>query len=259
MLQSLMPIVRQAGQMMLDAKKPTIHQKEGRFNFVTETDFEIQEYLRGQLLALLPGSVLFSEEQENRRLTQEPTWVVDPIDGTINFMRDRGFSCVSVALLKDREPCLGMVYDPYRGEVFSAQLGQGALLNGQPTQVSQEPFHRGLLTMGTSPYAPRLADISMKAAHLMLKQGGDLRRSGSAALDLCWVACGRTELYYELALSPWDYAAGALMVREAGGTLVDPLGEPIDYGQEARILASNSLCADQAQQILRRAWHEAEG
>ncbi len=201
MLNALETVAREAGRMMLDRQEAAIHRKEGHYNFVTERDLQIQEFLRERLASLLPGSRFFSEEQDNEGLTNEPTWMVDPIDGTINFMRDRGFSCVSVALLKDREPCLGMVYDPYRGEVFSAQLGQGALLNGQPTQVSQEPFHRGLLTMGTSPYAPRLADISMKAAHLMLKQGGDLRRSGSAALDLCWVACGRTELYYELALS----------------------------------------------------------
>ncbi len=251
MLMKLEPIVRKAGAMMLDAGKPAVHTKEGHFNFVTETDMQVQEYLREQLLTLLPGSVLFSEEQDNRLLTTESTWVVDPIDGTVNYMRGRRFSCVSVALLKGKIPVLAMVYDPFSDELFTARRGQGSLLNGKPIHVSNYPFEHALITIGTTPYDTDLADLGMRIAHRMLTEGGDLRRSGSAALDLCWVACGRTELFYELKLSPWDYAAGALIAEEAGAKVCDPMGDPVDFGLPARLVASNPQCAQQAVQILR--------
>lgn len=251
MLMQLEPIIRQAGRMMLQAVRPAVQQKEGHFNFVTETDVQVQEYLREQLLGVLPGSVMFSEEQENRQLTTASTWVVDPIDGTLNFMRGRRFSCVSLALLEGKVPLFGMVYDPFSDELFTARKGQGSHLNGKPITVSSYAMEQALITIGTTPYNAELADVGMRAAHRMLVAGGDIRRSGSAALDLCWVACGRTELYYELLLSPWDYAAGALIVEEAGGKVCDPMGEPMDYGQPARMLASNPVCHQPALDILR--------
>lgn len=251
MLLQLEPIVRRAGRMMLDAGKPRVHTKEGHYNFVTETDVQVQEYLRQELSVLLPGSQLLSEEQENRRLTTASTWVVDPIDGTVNYMRSRRFSCVSVALLEGRIPILAMVYDPFSDELFTARRGQGSELNGKPIHVSALPMERALITIGTTPYEKDMADTVMRIAQRMLSAGGDLRRTGSAALDLCWVACGRTELYYELNLAPWDYAAGALIAEEAGGRLMSVVDHPIDYGQPAKLLASNPLCADQAAAIIR--------
>lgn len=250
---ALEAIVRQAGSMMLEEQESTIHQKEGHFNFVTDMDLRIQEFLRGRLTALVPGSQFFAEEQENQQLTDSPTWIVDPIDGTVNYMRGRHCSAVSVALLEGKAPKVAIIFNPFSDEMFSAQKGKGCQLNGQPVRVSDSSFDRALVTFGTSPYVPALARQGMQAACRMLLDAGDLRRSGSAALDLAWVACGRTECFFEMVLSPWDYAAGALLVQEAGGVFDQPLAQAMDYGKPACILASNQPCHGPARAIVQAA------
>lgn len=251
--QQLETIVREAGDIILNAKRPQVTQKEGHYNFVTQTDVQVQEFLRGELLRLLPGSKLLAEEQENQRLGNEPTWIVDPIDGTINFMRGRDFSAVSVALMEWGVPVLGVVYNPFTREMYTAKKGEGAQLNGQPIQVSDLPFDKALVTIGTSPYNPALAVKNMRAATQALLTAGDLRRSGSAALDLCWVASGRSELYFEFQVSPWDYAAGALILTEAGGQVYQPLDDGFDFGRTACLLGTNPPCAQEALKLIRDA------
>lgn len=252
MLKQFKEIMISAGRLMTNVQDAAVHRKEGHFNFVTDMDLKVQEYLRGQLLSLLPGSTLFAEEQENQQLSDQPTWVVDPIDGTVNYMRGRRCSSVSVALLKNRKPQLAAVYDPYSGELFTAQAGAGCQCNDMPVHVSDMPFERALVTFGTSPYEPDLAKQGMQAAYALLLAAGDLRRSGSAAIDLAWVACGRSELFFEMMLAPWDYAAGALLVQEAGGHILQPLNDAFDFGQSACILASNPHCLDGALSIIRQ-------
>ncbi|NLD34237.1 MAG: inositol monophosphatase [Clostridiales bacterium] len=253
MREALEAVVREAGQMMLSRQEAAVHRKEGHFNFVTERDLQIQEFLRGRLAALLPGSCFFSEEQDNQGLTDAPTWIVDPIDGTINYMRGRRCSAVSVALLHGRRPTLAAVYDPFADEMFTARAGEGCQLNGQPVHVADTPYERALITVGTTPYEPELMRLGMQAAYAVLRQAGDIRRSGSAALDLAWVACGRTDAFFEMRLSPWDFAGGALLVEEAGGKLCDPQHEEIDYGKPSRMLAANPACYQPVLDILRQA------
>ncbi len=253
MLQQLKEIMVGAGRLMTSVQDAAVHRKEGHFNFVTDMDVKVQEYLRERLLALLPGSVLFAEEQENQQLDDRPTWVVDPIDGTVNYMRGRRCSSVSVALLEERQPTLAAVYDPYSNELFTAQAGKGCWCNDQPVHVSDVPFERALVTFGTSPYEPHLARQGMQAACAMLLAAGDLRRSGSAAIDLAWVACGRSEVFFEMVLAPWDYAAGALLVQEAGGQTLQPLSDRFDYGQSACILAGNPPCLEASLPIILKA------
>lgn len=253
MLNKLEAVVRQAGDMMLTDMDTAVHQKEGHFNYVTDMDLKIQEFLRKALPSVVPDSQFFSEEQENRQLSDVPTWIVDPIDGTINFMRGRGCSAVSVALLKDKTPILAAVYNPFTKEMFTAEKGKGCHLNGEQVSVSDRGFEKALVTFGTSPYVPALARQGMQAAYQMLLKAGDLRRSGSAALDLAWVACGRCECFFEMELSPWDYAAGALLVTEAGGIFSQPLNDSVDFGKPACILVSNPLCFEAAKQIVQSA------
>ncbi len=230
---------------------PEVFVKEGHANFVTEGDLRVQQFLFERLETVCPGAAFFAEEQENAQLTEAPTWVIDPIDGTFNYMRGRDCSSVSIALLRGRRPVLGVVYNPYRDELFSAEQGKGAFCNGRPIQVSRQPFSRAMVGFGTAPYRADLARRSMDAACRFLQEAGDLRRTGSAAIDLADVACGRSDVFFELVLSPWDFAAGALLVTEAGGQFGMPQQQALDFGAPACILAASPVCYPRAAEILR--------
>ena len=250
MLTQITNLAREAGRMMLKYRDAAIHQKEGHFNFVTDADVAVQAFLKKELLSLLPGSRFFAEEQENAPLTDAPTFVVDPIDGTLNFMRCRNLSAVSIGLLEKKRPVLGVIYNPYADEMFSAEAGKGAHLNGRAIHASQTPFENAMVCFGTSPYDADLVNRSIGAARQFLLQAGDLRRSGSAAIDLCDIACGRADIFFELRLRPWDVAAGSLIVEEAGGVFVS-LGHDRPYYDDAcGILACNQLCEAKAREIL---------
>ena len=244
---------REAGERIAHVSRAAGTQREGHYNFVTETDVAVQEYLRGELTALLPGSRFYAEEQENAPLTDAYTWVVDPIDGTMNFIAHRQYSCVSVALLHQKTPVLAIIHQPYTGEMFTAIRGEGAFLNGRRLRVSDRPFDKALTNLGTSPYYAALAPATAYCFQQFLSRCGDIRRSGSAALDLCDIACGRADIFFELRLSPWDFAAGALLVTEAGGVFAMPYEERIDFGKPACILACNPGCREGAVEILNEA------
>lgn len=253
LLQAAQAAAREAGQLILRLNSAPARQKEGHNNFVTETDVASQEYLRAALGRALPSARFFAEEQANAALTDEPTWVVDPLDGTLNFMYDRRCSSVSIALLRKKEPVMGVIYDPYLDEMYTAAAGQGAYCDGAPIRVSHTPFARALTQMGTSPYEARLVKATAYCFYQFMTRGGDVRRSGSAALDFCHLARGRCDVFFELSLSPWDYAAGALIVREAGGAFIMPYAEAPDYGQSACILCANPACAAPALDIVQSA------
>lgn len=253
LLKSIEEITRRAARIMLEAENSPVHEKEGHYNFVTDADVQVQRTLIAELGALLPEACFFAEEQENQRLTDRDTFVIDPIDGTLNFMRGRRASAISIALLRGREPVLGLVYDPYHDEMFTALKGRGARLNGDPIHASEMPFERAMVAFGTSPYNSELAQRTLEIAREFLLNAGDLRRVGSAALDLCSVACGRSDVYYELQLSPWDFAAGSLIALEAGARFELPVNGivgPRDYGVPGCVLAANRECFDRALAIL---------
>lgn len=250
MLSNICEIMKKAGNIILNASFSPVHEKEGHFNFVTDTDVAVQEFLKGAFSSLCPGVLFFSEEQENQALTDAPTFVIDPIDGTINFMRDRRQSAISVAYLINKQPVLAAVWQPYTGEMFTAEKGKGAFLNGAPIHVSDTPFEKALVSFGTSPYDAELARRTMKCAQAFLLQAGDLRRTGSACVDLCDVACGRSDLFFELRLRPWDVAAGSLIVQEAGG-IYRSLGHDTPYFDDAcGMICGNPHCMERALRIL---------
>ena len=250
MLTQIMNLAREAGGLMLKYRNAAIHQKEGHFNFVTDADVSVQSFLKKELLSLLPGSRFFAEDQENEPLTDAPTFVVDPIDGTLNFMCCRNMSAVSIGLLENKQPVLGVIFNPYADEMFSAEAGKGAWMNGKEIHASQTAFENAMVCFGTSPYDSDLVSRSMNAARQFLQQSGDLRRSGSAAIDLCDIACGRADIFFELRLRPWDVAAGSLIVREAGGVFLSLGHAQAYYDSACGILACNKACERDARRIL---------
>lgn len=247
-------IAREAGRIILSFGSYDVEQKEGHANFVTSVDKAVEDYLFDALPRLVPGSAFIGEEQENDALTDAPTWVIDPVDGTTNLIHDCRWSAVSIALLENKTPVIGLVYQPWSGELFWARIGGGAQLNGQPIRTSQHPFPTALVAFGTSPYHANLAEASLRAALAFLQRCADIRRGGSAALDLAYVACGRLDVYFELTLKPWDFAAGALLVTEAGGRFINPLGDQVvRFGSSQGVLAANTGCAQEALAMLEEA------
>lgn len=239
MLEQIKTAVLDASRIMLEAGNISIHEKGGHANFVTQYDSRVQKQLTESLSEILPEAVFMGEEDNASSSYTDKGYlfIIDPIDGTTNFIRQNHTSCISVGLLKDGESVLGAVYNPYKEELFYAQKGSGAYQNGKPICVSKEPLSNGILLFGSSPYYEELARQSFDTAYYYFRKCLDLRRSGSSAIDLCDIACGRAELFFELRLSPWDYAAGSLIVREAGGFVCGPELCEIQYRKPQGIIA----------------------
>ena len=246
MINDLKNIIYQAGDLFASASISEIEQKEGHANFVTNIDKQVEEFLQEKLLSLIPGSQMIGEEKENNPLTDGPTWIIDPVDGTTNLIHDFRMSAVSVALCENKKPTIGMVYQPYMKELFFAESGGGAFLNGKAIHVATNSFSKALVAFGTSPYTEELFNRSLTIAGAFLHSCADLRRTGSAALDLAYLAAGRTDVFFELTLKPWDYAAGSLIVQEAGGVFCMPYLEEPDYSSPAAIFASTPACFEEA-------------
>ena len=241
LLEEIKELVHACGAIMSDASdiERKIHQKSGKGNFVTDYDSRIQKILEKRLLELLPEAVFLGEEDQmdHTDISSGYSFIVDPIDGTANFTRGLNASCISVALAQDGRPVLGVVYNPYREETFYARKGKGAYLNGERISASGRPLEEGLVLFGTAPYQEELTRRSFEIAFRYMSRAEDLRRSGSAAIDLCTIACGRAEFFFELSLCPWDYAAGALIVEEAGGLVCDLAGNPLTYDRKQTVTA----------------------
>ena len=211
-------IERQAAGLLLEARSVSAQCKSGQRDLVTEYDQRVQERLMAQLRACLPEARFFCEENDQQDdLGAEHLFIIDPIDGTMNFVRHMNHSCLSVAYASRGRVLAAAVYNPYVDEMFTAIRGQGARLNGQPIHVEDKPLAETLVCFGTSPYHPQLADESFRLLRKVFDISLDVRRQGSAELDLCSAAAGRAGVYFEACVSLWDYAAGMLLVEEAGG------------------------------------------
>ena len=158
MKERLMQIARTAGDLFTARSLSRIDQKEGHANFVTNIDREVEEYLQQALLSLVPGSQVIGEEKENGALSDAPTWIVDPVDGTTNLIHDYRCSAVSIALCENRKPVAGLIWHPYTQEMFYAEAGRGAVMNGKEIHVSEAPFDKALIAIGTAPYYTELAE-----------------------------------------------------------------------------------------------------
>jgi myo-inositol-1(or 4)-monophosphatase len=190
---------------------------KGRDNIVTDVDKKAEAMIIKDILAAFPGHSILSEESEPRSGLAPYTWIIDPLDGTTNFAHAFPFFCVSIALEKSGRVVLGVVYDPIREELFFAEKGRGAYLNGKKIHVSKvKKLIDSFLATGFS-YGIKRKDRNISYFRELLTRTQAIRRAGSAALDLCYVACGRFDGFWEMDLHPWDSAAGMLIVEEAGG------------------------------------------
>ena len=250
----ILPIIKDAAQIMLSANRTeeSVTSKTGDANFVTVYDKATQDYLVQKLTEALPNAEFVAEEKENDYsiLDGECVFIIDPIDGTTNFIRNFMHSSISVACISRGKAVFGAVYNPYLDEMFYAELGKGAYMNGAPIKASARPISQALFSFGSSPYyKDELCEKSFALAQRIFKECADVRRLASAALDLCYVAAGRIDMFFEYRLSPWDYAAGMLILAEAGGVVSDMTGAPLKLSEPSSLLASNKSCYDKLLKI----------
>lgn len=237
MINQIIEIVREASKLM--KRDFEIEQKGNDSNYVTSADVNVQRFLNKNLTELLPESAFVGEE-EDELSEGEYTWVVDPIDGTSNFIRDIGASAISVGLLKNGEPYIGVVYQPYRDEMFWAEIGKGAYLNGKRIHVSDRDFKHSNLCSAASLYNKDYAQPCFNIIERVYYEADDFRRLGSAAVELAYLAAGRVELYFEIRLFPWDFAACIPIIMEAGGEIELMFEEKIPLNRPAGVIAANS-------------------
>jgi myo-inositol-1(or 4)-monophosphatase len=245
-------IARRAGAIVMEGfgRACQVWQK-GTIDFVTEFDRRSEDLIVSALQKEFPEHAILAEETGLHPRTSEYQWVVDPIDGTTNFAHGFPVFAISLGLLRGSAPVAGVVYDPLHEELFAAELGQGATLNGRPIHVSsQASLGQALLATGFA-YDIRTNPRNNLApfGHFMLRTQG-VRRLGSAALDCAWTAAGRLDGYWEFHIKPWDIAAGGLIVREAGGRTTSADGDE-DFMPTGTIVTSNALLHEQMLRVLR--------
>ncbi len=252
MLDKIIATVIEAGEIILSAHNAenSVTAKEGRKNFVTKYDVAVQDFLFKKLRCAFPEADFIGEEGENNLSNEGLRFIIDPIDGTTNFMQDYRCSCVSVALCDKNDVIAGVVYNPYTKELFSAEKNKGAYLNGERICVSERPLSDGLALFGTSPYHPENTDETFALLRKVFDASRDIRRSGSAAYDICTIACGRCEIFFEKALQPWDIAAGTLILKEAGGLALTFKGEAISFSGPADVVFANSKAYEEFRDLL---------
>jgi myo-inositol-1(or 4)-monophosphatase len=230
-------------------KKQNIKFK-GAINLVTEMDHRAEAAVIEILEMAFPDHGILTEESKGREGSGSYRWILDPLDGTTNYAHGYPFFCVSLALEKDGQIIWGIIYDPLREELFAAEAGRGATVNGKALHVSAtRNIEQSFLCTGF-PYDMReSSEDNLRYFSRFAKTVQAIRRDGSAALDLCYVAMGRFDGFWEMKLNPWDVAAGSLIVTEAGGRVTDFSGNHFSiHGQE--ILASNGFIHDEMLRVL---------
>lgn len=237
--QQIAEITAQAAQMVREVEFD-IHQKAGALDIVTSSDLMVQHFLQEKLSRLLPGSGFYCEEENLRQLQQEFVWVIDPIDGTANYSRGMDACVISVALLHHGKPVVGVVRNINKDEIYSATSGGGATKNGKPIHVSARPFAEGLFCTAMSLYKKEYAKLCNDIIFDVYMKANDVRRFGSCAMELCYMAEGKCELYFELRIFPWDYAASLLILQEAGGVLRGFADEELHFDKPTPLVGANS-------------------
>ncbi len=249
LLQDVIVLVKETGNFIREEAQKFNSSKieyKGKNDLVSYVDKEAEKRLVKGLSEILPGSGFIAEEGTSTKKSDSYNWIIDPLDGTTNFIHGLPIYCISVALLKRKELALGVVYEVNRDECFHASKGEGAFLNHVPIKVSEgKTFEESLLATGFPYYDFEQMNKYLKILNDFMQNTHGLRRMGSAAIDLAYTACGRFEGFFEYNLNAWDVAAGALIVQEAGGKVTDfKGGNDFLFGRE--IVAGN---ATQPQQL----------
>lgn len=251
MLNFALETARDAGQLLIEKFGRVTVTKKGDINLVTEADLASESLIIERIKSYYPKHSILAEEAGNAVVIGDSTWkwIIDPLDGTTNFAHGYPCFCVTIALEHDGEIVLGVTFDPTRNELFSAERGRGASLNNKPIRVSAtERLSEALIVTGF-PY--NFKDRPDFARHLnrFLVESRGVRRDGSAAIDMAYVACGRFDGFWEEGLNPWDMAAGVLLIEEAGGHVTGYDGSKFSV-YHPPILATNGLIHSQMSNVL---------
>ena len=245
-------VARQAVAVLMEGYGNVRHiHRKGVIDLVTEFDKRSEEVILSSIQQHFPDHAILAEESGHNHTVSEYQWVIDPLDGTTNFAHGIPVFSVSIGLLKNNSPVLGVVYDPFRNEMFSAELGHGATLNNHPLQVSSHADLEHAVISTGFPYDLRTNPRNNLAQFVQFQMRTQaVRHLGSAALDCTWTAMGRLDGYWEFGVKAWDVGAGALIVREAGGRVTSVDGGE-DFLSDQSILVSNSLLHEQMLRVLR--------
>jgi len=254
MLNFAIQTARDAGRILNERFGRRIEvSNKGEIDLVTEADLAAERFIVERIKSYYPRHAILAEEADASGVLHEGQsglkWIIDPLDGTTNYAHGYPCFCVSIALERDGVVELGVIYDPTRDETFAAERGEGATLNGRRVRVSDvEDLNRAMLCTGF-PYNVREMDDFARHFYNFIMHAQAVRRDGSAALDLAYVACGRFDGFWEEGLRPWDVAAGVLMVEEAGGRVSYYDGSPFNI-YTPPILASNGLVHEAMMRVI---------
>lgn len=232
--------------LVLDTKKIILDKTtlsvsiKAKNDFVTDIDIAISDFLKTKLKEIDPTVGFFSEEEEGN--LQDNCWILDPIDGTTNLIYGYNLSSVSLGHYLDGEVVYGIVYNPFTEEIFTAERGKGAFLNHKKRlKVSTRNIDESLIEFGAGSTHKEFTEENFNLVKKIFEQCVDVRRICSSALDLCYIASGRIDGYFERILKPWDIAAGSLILEEAGGIITDYFGNPVQFAKQSSVIASNGV------------------
>lgn len=251
MIDFLVAITREAGERVLRQSRRIRGKKAGSGNWVTEADLASEQYLIGSIRKAYPSHCILAEETHSDIAHPEQEdylWVIDPLDGTTNYSYGLPFFAVSVAYVRHGIVQYGVVYDPSRRELFWAEKGKGAYLDNKKIHVGQETLLSGALVDVGSPYKKENFEKTYPLGSQFHRAGSRTVNFGSASLECAYIACGRLSLYYEVGLKPWDVAAGALLIEEAGGKVVSE-GNRFNPFHFERFLAGNPTLVKKVQAL----------
>lgn len=248
-IQRIINLVKETKGIITNREMAAHVREKGVADYVTQVDIAVQDFLKKALHTLAPEIQFLGEETGLHSMEADSYWILDPVDGTTNLMHDYRHSVVSLALCRRKEIVLGIVYDPFHDELFHAVKGEGSFLNGKPIHVSSaRKLSETIIGVGTA--KREVAKENFARFLKVYENSQDIRRLGSAALELAYTACGRQGGYFEVYLNPWDYAAGMLLVQEAGGKVSDWDGNELEPGRGSQVAGTNGLVHEELLKLL---------
>jgi len=250
-IRDVIELVKQAKPFIQNRDMADHIKVKGPADYVTQVDTNVQKFLSEKLYELAPQIQFLGEEEGLHAMSSDTFWILDPVDGTTNLIHDYQHSTISLGLYEKGEIVMGVIYDPFREEVFHAEKGKGSFRNGEPIHVaSAGTLEETIIAIGTAPYQKELAHENFQRFERIFMKCQDIRRTGSAAMDLAYTACGRIGGFFEARLQPWDFAAGMLLVEEAGGKITRFDGSAVNPVEPGGILATNGKLHEEIRKLL---------